>query len=96
MSSLDVTEANSSGTPGVKPTERDDLADNVDEPPQTKLDDYSDPNAIIASILSDPNQMARRDARSVNNICQIVGSHDATHGNQLRNMMVLSHEFMGS
>ena len=51
MSSLDLTEANSSGTPGVKPTERDDLADKVDEPPNTKLDDYSDPNAVVASIL---------------------------------------------
>ena len=42
MSSLDRTEANSSGTPGVKPTDRNDLADKVDEPSNTKLDDYSD------------------------------------------------------
>ncbi len=55
MSSLDLTEANSSSTPGVKPTDRDDLADKVDEPSNTKLDDYSDPNAVIASILSDSN-----------------------------------------
>ena len=55
MSSLDLTEANSSGTPGNKPTDRDDLADKVDEPSNTKLDDYSDPNAFIASILSDSN-----------------------------------------
>jgi hypothetical protein len=55
MSSLDLTEANSSGTPGVKPTDRDDLADKVNEPSNTKLDDYSDPNAVIASILSDSN-----------------------------------------
>ena len=51
MSSLDLNEANSWGKPGVKPTEQDELADKVDESPNIKLDDYSDPNAVIASIL---------------------------------------------
>ena len=67
MSSLDLTEANSSGTPGIKPTERDDIADKVDEPPSTKLDDYSDPNAVIASILSDssgPSEMRKASTTS--------------------------------
>ena len=63
MSSLNLTEANSSGTPGVKPTDRDDLAYKVDEPPNTKLHDYSDPNAVFASILSDPNGQARCEKR---------------------------------
>ena len=59
MSSLDLTEANSSGTPGVKPTDRDDLASKIDEPPNTKLNDYSDPDADISAILSDANGPTR-------------------------------------
>ena len=59
MSSLDLTEANSSGTPGVKPTDRDDLASKIDEPPNTKLNDYSDPDAVISAILSDANGPTR-------------------------------------
>ena len=61
MSLMDLTEANSSGTLGVKPTDRDDRADKTDEPLNTKLHDadFSDPNAVIAAILSDANGPAR-------------------------------------
>ena len=78
MSSLDLIEANSSDTPGVKPTDRDDLADKVDEPLTQNL---------MMTHISMPSfhpysqtARVRRDARSVNDLCQIVGSHDETYG----------------
>ena len=52
VSSLNLTSANSSSTPGVKPHDRDDLAVEVNEPDSTALDDYSNPDATIASICA--------------------------------------------
>ena len=52
MSSLDLTPANSSSTPGVKPHDRDDLAVKVNKPDSTAHDDYSNPDATIAAICA--------------------------------------------
>ena len=52
MSSLNLTSANSSSTPGLKPHDRDDLAVKVNEPDSTALDDYSNPDATIAAICA--------------------------------------------
>ena len=73
VSLLDVTEANPSGTPGVKPTDRDDLADKTREPSNTKLDDadYSDPDAVIAAIdANGPARCANRQQSSLPNCGQ--------------------------
>ena len=52
LSSLGLTAANSSATPGVKPSERDINADKCNES-DDKLLDPTDPNAAIAAICSD-------------------------------------------
>ena len=57
MSSLNLSEANAAGTPGVKPSERDDLAVKTDEPDNSKLDSCTDQTAMIAAILAeDPDE----------------------------------------
>ena len=52
MNPLNLTSANSSSSPEVKPHDRDDLAVKVNEPDSTALDDYSDPDATIAAICA--------------------------------------------
>ena len=47
MSSWSRTEANSSGTPGLEPHGKDDVADENDEPSKSKLED-----GVISAILS--------------------------------------------
>ena len=50
MSSLTLDEKSHAATPGVKPTDRDDFANKSDEPTDFQLNDYSDPDAVIAAI----------------------------------------------
>ena len=48
MISLNLTSANCSLAPGVKPHDRDDLAVKVNDPDSTMFDDYSNPDATTA------------------------------------------------
>ena len=50
MSSLELTSSNSSATPEVKPHDRDELASKVIETGDHQLDEYSDPDSVIAAI----------------------------------------------
>ena len=52
MSSLNLTSANSSSVPRLKPHDRGDLAVKVNEPDSTALDDYSDPDETVAAICA--------------------------------------------
>ena len=60
MRSLDLDEKSHAATPGVKPTERDDFAVKSDDPEKFQIHDYSDPDAVIASIcLSEPCEVIK-------------------------------------
>ena len=50
-SSLGLTSESSAATPGVKPVDRDSNAVKTDEPADSPLLDYSDPDKVISAIL---------------------------------------------
>ena len=49
-SSLNLADASSAATPGVKPIDRDEHAIKSNEPEKVDLSDYSDPDKVIAAI----------------------------------------------
>ena len=56
MSSLTLDGKSHAATPEVKPTDRDDFADNSDAPATFQLSDDANPDAVIASICpSEPS-----------------------------------------
>ena len=55
MSSFDHDEKSHASKPEVKPTDRDDFAEKSEDPENFQLSDFTDPDAVIASIcLSEP------------------------------------------
>ena len=58
ISSLNLGDSNPVGTPGVKPSDRDETAIKQDEDEQMGLS-YDDPNAAIAAIMTNGDQTTR-------------------------------------
>ena len=52
LNSLGLDSGNTSATPGIKPTDRDDLAKKDNELTTDPLLDYSDPDRVVASICA--------------------------------------------
>ena len=55
MSSLNLTSSSSAASPGVKPTDRDDIAQKHDEIQNLEHLDYTNPNQVIAAICAQEN-----------------------------------------
>ena len=70
MSSLELTSANASATPGVKPHDRDEFAMKENE------DDYSNPDAVIAAICRPDTSMCETHGLNGGiSICSTTHSH---------------------